>query len=252
MALRMLRYVVRQLEHWRQEHPGSALLPVIIPLVLYHGPGGGWSAPRRVEELFDVPDKGEHPEHWSALVPHFQYLVDDLTTARAEALMARPGPPLVRLALLVLRYGRTQELPQRLPEWKPLFAQVSSSPDGFVEFSMVLRYLLWVGGQAAQEATAGMLHSVMGPQRLEELMSDWDAQYFNPWRQQGRLEGLEAGRAQGRAEAVLRILTARGIPVDKDVQQLILSCTDLPTLDQWFDRALKATRVSDVITDLEQ
>jgi predicted transposase/invertase (TIGR01784 family) len=32
MALRMLRYVVRQLEHWRQEHPGSALLPVIIPV----------------------------------------------------------------------------------------------------------------------------------------------------------------------------------------------------------------------------
>ena len=46
MALRMLRYVVRQLEHWRQEHPGSEWLPIIIPLVMYHGPGGAWSAPR--------------------------------------------------------------------------------------------------------------------------------------------------------------------------------------------------------------
>lgn len=73
MALRMLRYVVRQLEHWRQEHPGSGLLPVIIPLVLYHGPGGGWSAPRRVEELFDVPSEGEESERWRALVPRFEY-----------------------------------------------------------------------------------------------------------------------------------------------------------------------------------
>ncbi|HYO52316.1 Rpn family recombination-promoting nuclease/putative transposase [Archangium sp.] len=73
MALRMLRYVVRQLERWRQEHPGSGLLPVIIPLVLYHGPGGGWSAPRRVEELFDVPSEGEESERWRALVPRFEY-----------------------------------------------------------------------------------------------------------------------------------------------------------------------------------
>jgi hypothetical protein len=34
MALRMLRYVVRQLEHWRQTHPESTLLPLIVPLVM--------------------------------------------------------------------------------------------------------------------------------------------------------------------------------------------------------------------------
>ena len=45
MALRMLRYVVRQLEHWRKENPGIQLLPLIIPLVMYHGQEGGWSAP---------------------------------------------------------------------------------------------------------------------------------------------------------------------------------------------------------------
>ena len=38
MALRMLRYVVRQAERWRHEHPESTRLPVIIPLVMYHGP----------------------------------------------------------------------------------------------------------------------------------------------------------------------------------------------------------------------
>ncbi|MFY0578142.1 Rpn family recombination-promoting nuclease/putative transposase [Cystobacter fuscus] len=48
MALRMLRYVVRQVERWRQEHPECSRLPVILPLVMYHGPEepgarrGGW------------------------------------------------------------------------------------------------------------------------------------------------------------------------------------------------------------------
>jgi hypothetical protein len=90
MALRMLRYVVRQLERWRQDHPDSELLPVIIPLVLYHGPGGAWSAPRRVEELFDFPDEGEQPEHWSALVPRFGWENAYLTGRHC---WYRCGPP---------------------------------------------------------------------------------------------------------------------------------------------------------------
>jgi len=119
MALRMLRYVVRQLEHWRKANPESEGLPVVVPLVMYHGPDGAWSAPRRVEELFDLPDE-EEQEGWHTLVPRFEYLLDDLTAERAEALMARPGPPLSRLAWLVLRYGRSTELAHRLPDWTVL------------------------------------------------------------------------------------------------------------------------------------
>jgi hypothetical protein len=32
----------------------------------------------------------------------------------------------------------------------------------------------------------------------------------------------------------------------------IMSCTDVATLDQWFDRALNATRLSEVLSDLAQ
>ncbi|HYO52314.1 Rpn family recombination-promoting nuclease/putative transposase [Archangium sp.] len=244
MALRMLRYVVRQLEHWRQEHPGSGLLPVIIPLVLYHGPGGGWSAPRRVEELFDVPSEGEESERWRALVPRFEYRVDDLTAERAEALMARPGPPLVRLALLALRYGRTKELAERLPGWAALLEQLQAAPGGLEELSAVFHYLLMVGDEEAQAATVGMLKSVVGAQRAEEWMPTWSEKHFEQGRQQGK--------AEGRAEYLLRILAARGVPVDDQSRQRIMSCTDMATLDLWFERALKATRLSEVLGDLAQ
>jgi predicted transposase YdaD len=75
MALRLLSYVVRQLEHWRREHPDSRLMPMILPLVLYYGPDGVWTAPRRVEELFDVPE--EERELWLAVLPQFWYGLDD-------------------------------------------------------------------------------------------------------------------------------------------------------------------------------
>jgi predicted transposase YdaD len=248
MALRMLRYVVRQLEHWRKQHPESKRLPVIIPLVLYHGPEGAWSAPRRIEELFELLDDVEHLEIWGALVPRFEYRVDDLTTERAEALMARPGPPLALLALLVLRYGRTEELAERLPSWAALFAQVQAAPNGDEELRTVVHYLLLIGDRGAKEVTVEMLHSVLGVQRVEELMRTYGEELI----EQGRQKGMLEGEAKGRAEGVLRILAARGVHVPEEARQRILSCTDLVVLDRWFDQALKATRLSDVLGDLAQ
>ncbi|WNG29976.1 transposase [Cystobacter fuscus] len=262
MALRMLRYVVRQVERWRQEHPEHSLLPVILPLVMYHGPEGAWSAPRRVEDLFELPGESEEERaHWRAWVPRFEYLLDDLTAEREEALRARPGPPLVRLAWLVLRHGRTGELARRLPEWVGLFAQVQAAPEGAEHLLVVIRYLLWTGDQAVHDATGQVLHSVLDEQRAEELMRSYGEELIEQGRQQGlaqglekglvrgREEGLAQGLSRGRAEDILRILALRGIHVEEGTRQRILDCTDVNTLDSWFDRAIQATTLSEVLDD---
>jgi hypothetical protein len=59
-------------------------------------------------------------------------------------------------------------------------------------------------------------------------------------------QGRQKGILEGRAESVLRILIARGVRVDENTRELILTCRDPARLDQWFDRALTATNVSDV------
>ncbi|KFA90785.1 Rpn family recombination-promoting nuclease/putative transposase [Archangium violaceum] len=247
MALRMLRYVVRQVERWRQEHPESALLPVIIPLVMYHGPDGAWTAPRRVEELFELPG-----EQWRALVPRFEYLLDDLTAEREEVLRARSGPPLARLAWLVLRYGRTQDLARKLPDWVALFAQVEADAEGAEHLVVIIRYLVWVGDAAVHTAARRVLHSVLDEQRAEELMGSWAEEMIERGVQKGLARGRQEGRVEGRAEYVLRTLTSRGVRVDEAARQRILTCTDMATLDRWFDRALNATALSDVLEDLAQ
>ncbi len=181
-------------------------------------------------------------------MPRFAYLLDDLTAERAEALMARPGPALVRLALLVLRYGRTEELVHRLPEWTVLFAQVHATPHGDEELGLVIRYLLQVGDRTVRAQMGRVLHSVMETHRAEELMRTYGEELI----EQGRLKGLEQGRAQGRAEDVLRILTVRGMLVSEQVRQRILSCSDVALLDRWFDRALTSSSLSEVLGELTQ
>ncbi len=256
MALRMLRYVVRQVERWRQEHPESEVLPLVIPLVMYHGTEGAWTAARQVEELFALPEEGR--EQWRALVPRFEYLLDDLTAEREEALRARPGPPLAQLAWRVLRYGRSEELAQRLPEWMALFIQVQAGPEGGEHLEMLIRYLLWVGDKRGHAAVRQVLHSVLDEQRTEGLMRNFKSyaeelieqgiqQGLARGREEGRQEGQQEGLTRGRAEAILRILTARGVRMDEAARQRILACTDMATLDRWLDRALNATTLSEVL-----
>ena len=70
--------------------------------------------------------------------------------------------------------------------------------------------------------------------------------------ERGLKQGLAQGLLQGRAEDILRILTARGVQVDEAARQRILSCTEVATLDRWFDLSLKATTLSEVLDDLAQ
>ncbi|HEX5750242.1 MAG TPA: hypothetical protein VFZ09_28685 [Archangium sp.] len=153
----------------------------------------------------------------------------------AYSLMARPGPPLARLAWLVLRYGRTGELADRLPEWTALLAQVQAAPEGTEHLRVAIRYLIWIGDKRSRQATGQVLHSVMDEQQAEELMRSYGEQL------------VERGLKRGRAQDVVRILTVRGIPLDEQSRQRILMCRDLALLDQWFDRALNATRLGDVL-----
>jgi hypothetical protein len=102
----------------------------------------------------------------------------------------------------------------------------------------VVRYLLHIGDRKAREAVGQVLHSVMDAQRAEELMRSYGE------------ELIEQGRTQERAESVLRILTARGVNVGDEARRRILTCTDGALLARWFERALNATTLSDVLDDL--
>jgi hypothetical protein len=55
------------------------------------------------------------------------------------------------------------------------------------------------------------------------------------------------GRAEGRAEDVITVLTARGIAVPDDARAHILACSDLKKLDRWLASAVTASSAADVV-----
>jgi hypothetical protein len=73
--------------------------------------------------------------------------------------------------------------------------------------------------------------------------------------EQGRQQGLAEAEAKirarevamGWAHGVLRVLAIKGIHVDESSRQRIEACVDIATLENWVDRAVVATCLSEVL-----
>ncbi len=83
---------------------------------------------------------------------------------------------------------------------------------------------------------------------LERLMATTEHKYLSDFARKYYDEGEAKGRIEGKAEALLQILAARGLEIPDDARARVLGCLDLAQLDAWLARALTATSVAEVIT----
>ncbi|CAM5545107.1 hypothetical protein [Streptomyces abikoensis] len=63
------------------------------------------------------------------------------------------------------------------------------------------------------------------------------------------LEGKAEGRAEERAQNVLRVLDKRGILVQNVTRERITNCTDLSTLGRWLDRAFSVDSAEEIFAE---
>ncbi|MFH8798664.1 hypothetical protein ACH4F6_03535 [Streptomyces sp. NPDC017936] len=49
-----------------------------------------------------------------------------------------------------------------------------------------------------------------------------------------------------KAERLLRLMERRGFPLTDETRQRVTTCTDVPLLDLWFDRAIDATTLDEI------
>jgi hypothetical protein len=240
MAARMRQYVSRLIDQWEQQHRRGGPQPLILPVVLYHGPRGPWTAPRRLEELLRISLEEARREGWLKYLLRLEYVLYDLMTHSEQELKRLACPPLVRLALVLLRLASTRQLNRRLMQQVDLFREVYSSPQGPRELEAVIRYLRDGGMGVTCKVIRQMLDClVMRERRSEREHLMWASG------KQLRAEG----RRMGLADAVLRILAVRGVRVDDKSRQRLRSCTDLATLNLWFERALHAHSLSEVLDE---
>ncbi|HEX3478991.1 MAG TPA: Rpn family recombination-promoting nuclease/putative transposase [Kofleriaceae bacterium] len=235
MAERLLSYQVRIWDRWRAGHPKARTLPMILPIVMYHG-ASPWSEPRSFDALLDVPAPLR-----LTVEPHlvrFTYLLHDLSEISEEEL--REGAmrtALAKLVVLCFKYARTRvDFFPILGRWMDVAREVAWAPHGLEALAQVMQYILEVNDHVEPEQLQGLLLREIGPEAKDAIMTAGQ-----------RL--IEQGRQEGIQGVLLRLLRERfGDAVNAQVEQRIATAS-LEQVDAWTGRVLSAATLAEVIAD---
>lgn len=201
MPLRVLRYTLRV---WEEALTTSRArrLPVVLTLVLHHGPRP-WSAPTRLSELYDAPPSvlaalGDH-------LPELRLFLEDLTLLPDAEIPAQDGG---RLTLLMMRHAHDPDLwPVLKGNMRLLDALLNRR--GELPTLRLLRYIFERSESPPDDELMAALERRLKPSLKEELM-----RYGERLRDEGRNEGRNEGQVEGLRLAVETLLQARfgGLP----------------------------------------
>ncbi len=187
--LQLLRYIVRILTRWYEEHERLPL-PLVLPLVAHHGPDG-WKLSCEFQDLF-----GAVPEPLRPYTISFSHALVDFARIEDNALSAHIR---LRAFLKALKYILRPDLPEHLGV---LLAEGAQLP--IVDVVQILAYI----GKGPVAVSPGALREVLQrfmPDHSEEIMQGFGQQYFEEGiavgkaRRQGRRRGAGAGAVTGEA-----------------------------------------------------
>jgi predicted transposase/invertase (TIGR01784 family) len=177
IVLDLLRYQLRIWEQWRKAG-NSGRLPIILPIVVYHG-RTGWSVATALAALVE-----ERPV-LAPYVPNFHYIVTDLTRYRDEDIR---GEVHLRVAMLLFKYIFRDELRERLPAILGLLDELAQKRSGLEYLETVLRYVARGTDKLQPDELHQALTQVLtGKENIMPTIAE-------QWIQQGVQQGLGAER----------------------------------------------------------
>ncbi len=231
-ALQIARYKIRIWQAYARNRPNRyRALPGIIPIIFYHGPDP-WSAPLSLAAMVVDPP-------FRLLEPTFGYYLRNLRTIPFQLLATHPAD---RAGLAALRYSHSgpdamEEKLRVLPE------MLAGLPDHSELEQQIMLYVIEIW--AVSVATLRRAAETAKPGKGTRLVGEVLQQLVD----QGKAEGLIAGKAQGMATTLIQLLEHRFGPIPQGTRHRIERSTP-DELNARFSAALKAGALPDVFGDI--
>jgi predicted transposase YdaD len=199
MLLRLIGYMVRVWKRFRAEKPEYDRLPVIIPMVLFHGPKGWKGGTLSFQDLVDMPT-----ESFAPYTPAFMCMLYDLSPFGKDQLL---GNAVVRiLGDLLGAYGRP-DFEERMERAFLTMNELMDTPSFARLLEIMFRYVLDVFDIPNEDLTH-LVTQTLKPDVKEFLMTTSE-QLRQEGEQKGRLEGRLEGKQEGASLVVTRLLSKR-------------------------------------------
>ena len=238
ISLQLLRYMTEIWELYRKQHKDTKILPLIIPIVVYHGKPKGKAV--RLAELIDLPDPC-----LTAYVPDFDLTFYDFSPETDAAIK---GEIWLQLVLHCLQVKNTPEDLDKLVQIIHLFSILDNEAPELQWMSVIFRYLLQVVDIEPDVLEDLVTQSLSAGK--EEMLMTVAERLEKRGEAKGRMQGLAEGEATGRNAILSRQLSKRfGLDtLDIRMQERLRNASP-EQLDRWAERILDAKTVDDVFDE---
>ena len=218
VLLQLLGYLLRI---WQRYAGGKAealrSLPPILPMVVYHG-AGAWTVSLSLRDTIRAPEAIKRHQ------PDLRYVLVDLGPIPNEHLSA--SAPL-RAGLLALKYSHQEGDVEAV-----LVQAFTDARDLPSLFKMLVVYATTV---------YATVNSDLLRRAISKVKPEWEDEMLSI----AAKEWIAEGRAEGKAEVLLRLLRRRFQSLPSEVEDRVRTA-DSDHLDEWTDRFLDARTLSDV------
>jgi predicted transposase/invertase (TIGR01784 family) len=225
-ALQVLEYMVKIWRLHLKQNPGKGL-PIIIPLVVYHG-AEPWRSGTRLTDLLSGPT-----EALADYIPDFQFLLYDLTRYRDEDIK---GMIVSRVGLLVMKHIFRDDLPDLLKRVMELLSELSDTKRALDYVETIIRYVINASDTVNLKDLKTIIEQSYFQKKEGELMTIAE---------QLRREGHQQGQLEATREGILDNLEARFRITPQDIVKELKAINDISVLKQLRKKAA-------VIEGLEQ
>ena len=206
MGFQFLKYMVRIWELYLKQNKKAETLPVVIPIVIYHG-HKKWEVARGFSSFFKAPGYLEE------YIPDFNYRLYDISHVPDEEIK---GAVLLRILLMTLKYIFTPELNHRLrEEIFPLFLELKDKEKGTEYLDVLLRYLTRSARGLPEKELDESVRKLFeeGGDMMQTIAEKWKKEGIKIGEKRGEKKGEERGIEKKAIETAKNLLEM-GIDVD--------------------------------------
>lgn len=234
VALQVLRYMVEIWSLSRNQRPNNERLPLIIPLVIYHGKKKG----KRVllYELIDIPS-----EKLRVYIPGFDLPFYDLSPYSDIEIK---GEIILQLILSCLKAKNEPEILAHVVHIFNLLARLDESLSALEWIQVIFRYIIEVMDIEPDDIRR-IAQSL--PQGKKEVVMSLAERLRMEGMKEGRMEGMKEGEQAGRAMVLRRLLSKRfGLDIFPAYIEERLRNATSEELDLYTELILDAKTIDDV------
>lgn len=236
IAFQLLRYVV---EIWNTKVENTTQLPIIIPLVIYHGKDG-WNIKPTLGDM--VLGYSELPQDIQALVPDYRYLLYDLSRFTDGEIK---GAARNKIAMTIMRDMPKEDIGAILKfvlRAAIHLLELEDKQTGMEYLETVFRYLLSARADLTKDDFIELVKKIetIYPEGSDRIMT-----LAEKLREEGKEEGIQVGEVKALARTAIKFLVRKFGFVPKDLKQGIANL-DIPTLEVIIDSVSEYKDIDEV------